>query len=102
MACTLAAGAAAGTVPDQWGGVFGQEWVEQAFGLLPGPGGGGLRLERAGCSIAALVDSEENRAAPTGAAAASSGSLKRGRGEQASDGLSTDSASGRKIHKRVE
>eukprot|EP00927_Polykrikos_kofoidii_P081982 TRINITY_DN8005_c0_g1_i1.p1 TRINITY_DN8005_c0_g1~~TRINITY_DN8005_c0_g1_i1.p1 ORF type:complete len:328 (+),score=55.20 TRINITY_DN8005_c0_g1_i1:118-1101(+) len=51
MACALAAGAAAGTVPYQWGGVFGQEWTDQAFKLVPG----GLKLERPGCTNAALA-----------------------------------------------
>merc|ERR1712048_509453 len=39
MACTLAAGAAAGYVPNQWGGVFGHEWTTPALQLLPGPDG---------------------------------------------------------------
>merc|ERR1712216_184594 len=51
MACSLAAGAAGGTVPNQWGGVFGQEWSKPALSLvgqewsLPGVAGG-LELEK--------------------------------------------------------
>eukprot|EP00929_Paragymnodinium_shiwhaense_P081283 TRINITY_DN42506_c0_g1_i1.p1 TRINITY_DN42506_c0_g1~~TRINITY_DN42506_c0_g1_i1.p1 ORF type:complete len:279 (+),score=36.12 TRINITY_DN42506_c0_g1_i1:71-838(+) len=36
MACSLVAGAASGMVPDQWGGVFGEEWVANAWKQLPG------------------------------------------------------------------
>ncbi|CAK0843033.1 unnamed protein product [Prorocentrum cordatum] len=52
MACALAAGAAGGTVPNQWGGVFGQEWTARAFSMLPGPP---LKLEPSGCTIASLL-----------------------------------------------
>jgi len=36
LAVSLAAGAAAGAVPDKWGGVFGQEWTGPALDLVPG------------------------------------------------------------------
>eukprot|EP00930_Biecheleria_cincta_P099832 TRINITY_DN91446_c0_g1_i1.p1 TRINITY_DN91446_c0_g1~~TRINITY_DN91446_c0_g1_i1.p1 ORF type:complete len:294 (+),score=55.10 TRINITY_DN91446_c0_g1_i1:23-883(+) len=70
LACSLAAGAAGGLVPTSWGGVFGQEWTNPAFRLLPGPGAGGLELERIECSIDQLVEARSRSAA----AAASSGS----------------------------
>merc|ERR1712110_119618 len=56
MACALAAGAAGGFVPNQWGGVFGQEWTAPAFSLTPGPGEACLKLEGGGCTIDSLLE----------------------------------------------
>jgi len=50
FAVSLAAGAAAGAVPDKWGGVFGQEWTRPALALVPGVAEGasrGINLVRA-------------------------------------------------------
>lgn len=44
LACSLAAGAAAGAVPDKWGGVFGRDWAGSAFQRLPLASEGGLSL----------------------------------------------------------
>merc|ERR1711862_930552 len=72
LACSLAAGAAGGMVPTGWGGVFGQEWTSPAFRLLPGPGAGGLELERLECSIHQLVEAAAGSRSCSSAAAASS------------------------------
>lgn len=48
LACALRAGAAAGTVPIKWGGVFGQEWLGAAGGI-----GGGAVVAGGGESAAA-------------------------------------------------
>merc|ERR1712129_666070 len=58
MACTLAAGAAGGTVPSQWGGVFGQEWTGPALRLLPGIDGG-LELEKGTRTVDGLIELEK-------------------------------------------
>jgi len=92
MACALAAGAAGGLVPNQWGGVFGQEWTAPAFKLLPGPR---LELEEGDCKIDSLLAGSSSGSA---AAAASSGSAAGG-----SDELASGSGSGQgQKRRRVE
>mmetsp|Transcript_123745 Transcript_123745/g.309314 ORF Transcript_123745/g.309314 Transcript_123745/m.309314 type:complete len:316 (+) Transcript_123745:59-1006(+) len=66
MACSLAAGAAGGIVPNQWGGVFGQEWTAPAFRLLPGPQ---LELEEGDCKIDSLIAGSSGSAAASGSPA---------------------------------
>ncbi|CAE8627042.1 unnamed protein product, partial [Polarella glacialis] len=88
MAFALAAGAAAGTVPNQWGGVFGQEWTEAAFKLLPGPK---LELDPGNRTIASLMDA--------GAAAASSSSGSRAQTTATEEANSTK---GNQKRKRVK
>merc|ERR1719330_1081396 len=55
MAMALTSGAAAGAVPDKWGGIFGQEWAAGALRGLPSACGrsGGLELENATCGFSA-------------------------------------------------
>lgn len=74
VACALASGAAAGTVPSQWGGVFGQEWTEQAFALVPGPGKACIEIEGGGCTVESLV-----AAAAAASEQADEGEAKRSR-----------------------
>jgi len=47
IAISLRAAVSAGAVPDQWGGVFGQEWAADAFAQAPGAGGAtGLTMDK--------------------------------------------------------
>lgn len=94
MACSLAAGAAGGIVPNQWGGVFGQEWTAPAFRLLPGPR---LELEEGEGKIDSLIAGSSGSAAAGGSPTAGSGEV-----EPASASASAPGQSGGQKRRRVE
>lgn len=82
LACALAVGSAAGTVPDQWGGIFGQEWSAPALQMLHGAKGPlPLSLERSTCTVDSLLAATAAAASSVSAGNADDPAAKRPRTE---------------------